>query len=159
MGCVGIIVPERQFAVRVRHVQPVHLGERHRLDDGEALLGAVPEVAFGLLAAGAVEQLPRGVAKPEERRAVAVTRNRRFSDTRSCGRSSAARVRRGKPMLIATIRNPRSRARVMVLIMRRGCHVGQRSERAALDSKRFGARAGCRAMAGTWREQRRVICG
>ena len=68
-GCAGSSFRERQFAVGVRHVQPVQLGERHRLDDGEALLGAVPEIALGVLAVGAVEQLPRGVAEPEERRA------------------------------------------------------------------------------------------
>ena len=69
VGLRGIIVPEGQFAICVRHVQPVHLGERHRLDDGETLLGSLPEIAFGVLTAGAVEQLPCGVPKPEERRA------------------------------------------------------------------------------------------
>ena len=78
------------MAVGVRLVQPVELGERDRLDDGEAPLGAVIEVALGLLAGQAVEQLPRRVAQPEERPAVGVTRKRLLSETRRRGVAGAA---------------------------------------------------------------------
>ena len=58
----GIVVEEGQVPVGVRVREPVELGERHRLDDGEALSGAVLEVAVRLLAVQPVEELPGTVS-------------------------------------------------------------------------------------------------
>ncbi len=63
----GIAIPERQLAVRVRHGEPVEFGERHRLDHREPLLRPIAQVAFRVLARGAMEQLPGGITQPEER--------------------------------------------------------------------------------------------
>ncbi len=56
--------------VGIGRVDAVQLGERHRLDDGIALIRARAEVLLGLFTIQSMEQLPRGVPEPEKRRAV-----------------------------------------------------------------------------------------
>ena len=68
----GVVVEEGQVPVGVRVPEPVELGERHRLNHGEALARPVLEVAVRLLAVQPVEELPRRVAEVEERPPVLV---------------------------------------------------------------------------------------
>ncbi len=69
-GSRRVLVHQRQVARRRGDVQPALLGERDGLDHREPLLGAGVQIAAGVLAAGAVEQLPPGVGQIEERLAV-----------------------------------------------------------------------------------------
>ena len=59
------------MAVRIGFVQAIELRQRHGLDDGEPLFGAVPQIADGVLTCQADETAPmpcrrarRRVARP-----------------------------------------------------------------------------------------------
>ena len=58
------------MAVRIGVSEPIDFGERHPLDDVESAGGAVVEVAGRLLAIEPVEDLPGGIAQPEEGRPI-----------------------------------------------------------------------------------------
>lgn len=53
-------------------MDPILLGQRHRLDHGKALPGPVGEIQIGFFAGEPVEQLPGGITEPEEGAAIAV---------------------------------------------------------------------------------------
>ena len=62
----GIVVDERAMAVGVRIVEAVEFGERYGLDHAVTAGRAILEVAGRLVAVEPVEDLPGGVAEPEE---------------------------------------------------------------------------------------------
>jgi hypothetical protein len=72
VGLRRIVVQQRPMPICIRGVQPVQLGQRHRLNHRETVGRPVLEVFVRLLAVEPVEQFPRRIAQPEERRPVLV---------------------------------------------------------------------------------------
>jgi hypothetical protein len=70
VGLGGVVVDERLFAVRVRVVEAVELGEGDGLDNGVVLFRTDLEIGLGVVPVQAVEEFPGGIAQPEERFAV-----------------------------------------------------------------------------------------
>ena len=67
LGRRRVVTGQRPMSVRVRLVQSIQFCQRHGLNDGEAAGGAVGQVVHRFLPCEAMEELPRRIAKPEER--------------------------------------------------------------------------------------------